>query len=273
MPIFNQSGFGQNEAGSKYLTPGTLRLAGVSAIVCILFGVHTVAVPLAAHGSSSTTTSVCKTYRRALSSAGSSSMVAVGMTVQPVANGQGYGRNEYGSPYLTPGTLFAQGSSGMVCSHSSAHHVPLSAAGHAAVNLGFLRTIRRGLSSTGSSSAVVVLRHYGQHLSSGLISNGSSTMTAGWIRRKRPSTNLVSAGSSHVAVNWRHILRRGLHFYGSSLAVAVGRNNSFLPPTVMIGFRVTNYSRPAATLGIRCTAWTRPAPQANLRFTRWTSPV
>src|ERR1035441_3937623 len=134
MPTFNQSGYGSSEAGSKYVTPGTLRLAGLSAIACIVFlvhahrvpvashgssaivcslaGVHTAVVPLASAGSSSTTLSVCRIYRRGLESTGSSSMATNAMKAQPPwAGGGGYGLNEYGSPYLTAGTLGASGSS------------------------------------------------------------------------------------------------------------------------------------------------------------------
>jgi hypothetical protein len=197
-------------------------------------------------------------------------MGAVCRTVQPpYAGGGGYGQNEYGSKYLTAGTLFAHGTSSAVAGHVSSHHVGLSAGGTATVNLGFLRTVRRGLSSAGRSSAVV---EGNRQLSYGLTSHGSSAMTVSWVRRKCPVT-LVSIGGSTSTLFCHRRRIHSLHVYGTSLAVAVGRNSNSLPPPVMTGLRVTNYTRPAAGLGIRVFSMAQPAPTASLRLTRWSAPV
>src|ERR1035441_2826799 len=259
MPIFNQSGFGQNEFGFKYVTPGTLRLAGLSAIACILFAVHTHAVPLASTGSSATALSVRRIRAHSLTSAGSSSMAAGVLKMWQATGGpygQGefgsrylmagtlftrgssslvcsvtttstrslpegqYGQGEYGSRYIAPGTLFLRGDSSLRCVHAGTHRITLSAAGQSAITLCSASILHRPVTSAGSSLMVVRPFAIKQRARS-LSSAGSSAATLGWVRRKIPVPHLATAGSSSCTLFCHRRRIYGLQAHGTSLAASM----------------------------------------------------
>jgi hypothetical protein len=253
MPIFNQSGFGTNEFGSPYVTPGSLISKGSSVAACVVLKRRS--FPLSSAGHALASAFARRVIRRPAWSAGTSSIVATSTAVPPAFYKAGYGTNEFGSPYLTPGTLFASGRSGMVCGLVRKRRVYLLAAGDSSAVVGTRRILRRTLSSSGislatlgfqrrrcvplashgTSSVVVPVTSYRRRLVGVTLTGTSTLVTAAGIRfnrglvfpgvsslvsnvNRRRRASLYSVGTSSSVLGMKRIVRRAAASAGSSAA-------------------------------------------------------